>query len=159
MYTKPCDLQWKANEHGKKHIRCLECSLMYYAECRPIAFRAGTPVSCTICCSDVTVCMPAVTVRVLIFLLRIQCWSSLNAMPGAASQGVRTQQTVCRSSNSAVMLESFQVLFGLLQEILLQCSGLHSAVSPLQTYAAGCASANSECATGLPVSVSCAQSR
>ena len=48
------------------------------------------------------------------------------------------------------MLECFQVLFGLLQEILLQCPSLDSAVSLLQTFAASCASANSECAPGLP---------
>ena len=88
--------------------------------------------------------MPAVVTRLPILLLRMQCWSSLYAIPGAASERIRTWQTMCRSSNSAISLERFQVLFGLLQEILLQYPGLRSAVSPLHTYPASCASANSE---------------
>lgn len=94
-------------------------------------------MSCTICCSDVTVCTPAVITRLPILLVRFQL--SLAAVP-RASEHIGTWQTMCRSSNSTVTLESFQVLLGLLQEILLQCPGLGSTVSPLHTYAASCAS-------------------
>ena len=94
-------------------------------------------MSCTICCSDVTVCTPAVITRLPILLVRFQL--SLDAVPGA-SEHIGTWQTMCRSSNSTVTLESFQVLLSLLQEILLQCPGLGSAVSPLHTYAASCVS-------------------